>query len=134
MNLARVGLGSLAVFVTWNVVDFVLHNIILKDAYAATKHMWRPEEEMKLGLMMIVTAICSIVFVSLYARLIANKGVATGVQYGALLGLMSGISMGYGSYTVMQIPYSIALGWFLGTFVSFTLAGLVVGLIVRDAA
>ena len=39
--------------------------------------------------------------------------------------------MGYGSYSYMPIPYSLALGWFLASTVEGVAAGVVVGLIVK---
>ena len=47
----RILLGALAVFVGWSVLDFVMHGLILTDAYAATAHLWRPMDEMKMGLL-----------------------------------------------------------------------------------
>ena len=35
--------------------------------------------------------------------------------------------MGYGTYSVMPIPYSMALTWFLGAVVEGAAAGLLVG-------
>ena len=49
-------IGTVAVFITWEILDFVIHNLILMDSYAATAHLWRPEGEMKMGLMVMMTA------------------------------------------------------------------------------
>jgi len=127
-------LAVIAVFATFFCLDMIIHMVILRSSYEATAHLWRSEEEMKNVLMLFNTLIFSIIFVYLYAKLIAKKGTCTGVMYGLLLGLAMGISMGYGSYSVMPIPYHMALTWFLGTVVELTLAGLWVGLIVKEAA
>ena len=42
--------------------------------------------------------------------------------------------MGYGSYSWLPIPYSLALVWFLGTTVEGVVGGLVAGLILRAEA
>jgi hypothetical protein len=70
--------------------------------------------------------------VLIYARLVANKSLSAGLQFGILYGVGYGISMGYGSYSVMPIPYHIALTWFLGTLVEMTVAGILVGVIVKE--
>ena len=49
-----------------------------------------------------------------------------------MFGLVSGISMGYGSYSVMPIPYFMALSWFLGSLVEMGLAGWLMGVIVKE--
>ena len=128
----RVPLAILAVLVLWQVLDYLIHVVILGSSYAATRELWRPEDEMKLWLMLVVTLISAAVFVFIYARLIGKKSVCTGVTYGFLFGLAFGIGMGYGTYSVMPIPYFMAFTWFAGTVVETTLAGLLTGLIIKD--
>ncbi len=48
-----------------------------------------------------------------------------------LYGAGYGIRRGYGSYSFMPIPYSLALIWFLGTVVETTVGGLLLGWIVK---
>jgi hypothetical protein len=100
--------------------------------YAATQQFWRPMEEMKHGLMIAVCLISAVAFVLVYSRLVAPKTMANGLQFGLLLGVAWGISMGYGTYSVMPLPYNLALVWFLGTLVEMTVAGLLVGLIIKE--
>jgi hypothetical protein len=39
--------------------------------------------------------------------------------------------MGYGSYSVMPIPYKMAFIWFFGSVVETTSGGLLLGLIIK---
>jgi Amt family ammonium transporter len=50
----RIAFGIVAVFVAWQVMDFVLHGLILGSTYQATAPLWRPMAEMKMGLMRVV--------------------------------------------------------------------------------
>jgi hypothetical protein len=127
-------LAVLAVFVAWSVMDFVIHGIILASAYASSSQLWRPMMEMKMGLMYTTTLIAAAVFVGIYAWFITDKGVKTAVRYGLVFGIGSGVSMGYGSYSVMPIPYTIAFGWFLGSLAEAVVAGWITGLIVKKEA
>lgn len=120
----------LGVFVTWEVLDYVLHNVILRSAYEATASMWRPDGEMKLSVMFVAVLISAFAFVMLFDRLVAAKGPVKGVVYGLWFGLATGVSMGYGTYAVMPIPYSMAFAWFVGTLVECGVAGLVLGAIL----
>ena len=54
------------------------------------------------------------------------------IRYGALFGVAVGLGMGYGSYAVMPLTHTIALVWFLGTVVETTVAGVLLGLIVKE--
>jgi hypothetical protein len=124
-------LAVIAVFVTWSVLDFVIHGVILKDAYASTPTLWRPMAEMKMGLMHFVVLVSATCFVTIYTRFISEKNLKKAVLYGLVFGVGTGISFGYGSYSVMPMPYHMALTWFLGSVVEATIAGVLVGLIVK---
>ena len=130
--IKRIILAVVAVFVAWSVLDFVIHGVVLMQAYNATAQLWRPMEQMKMGLMHVVVLISAAVFVSLYAFFVGKKSMATGIKFGLLFGLGAGVSMGYGTYAVMPIPYKIAFVWFLGTLAESTVAGLLTGLIVKE--
>lgn len=124
-------LAVVAVYVTWFVLDMVIHVGLLGEAYRATAELWRPEAEMKMGLMQVVSIIAATGFVSIYALLISKKSMASGLKFGLLYGIAAGVGMGYGTYSVMPIPYSMALIWFLGTVVEAAAAGLVTAAIVK---
>jgi hypothetical protein len=40
--------------------------------------------------------------------------------------------MGYGSYSVMPIPYHMALTWFMGTVIEAAVGGVILGAIVCE--
>jgi hypothetical protein len=128
----KVIIGVLVVFIVWSALDYVIHGVILQSAYEATAHLWRPMEEMKMGLMYVVGILVATFFVLIYAFLIQPKSLVAGLKYGLLFGLAAGISMGYGSFCYMPIPYSLAFTWFAGTVVEITVGGLLVGLIVKE--
>ena len=128
----KVIIGVLVVFITWSALDYVIHGVILQSAYEETAHLWRPMEEMNMGLMYVVGILVATFFVLIYALLIQPKSLVTGLKYGLLFGLAMGISMGYGSYCYMPIPYSLAFTWFAGTVVEIAVGGLLVGLIVKE--
>lgn len=128
----KVIIGTIAVFVAWMVLDALIHQVILSSAYKATADLWRPMEEMKNVLMVIVVLISAIVFVYIYAEFVAKKSMNTAIKFGIIFGIGAGISMGYGTYAVMEIPYFMALTWFLGTVVETTLAGMLLGIIFKE--
>ena len=127
----RVVIAVLVVFIVWSALDYVIHGVILQSAYEATAHLWRPMEEMKMGLMYVVTILIATFFVLIYALLIQPKSLVNGLKYGLLFGLAMGISMGHGSYCYMPIPYSLGFTWFAGTVVEMAIGGLLVGLVVK---
>jgi hypothetical protein len=129
--MKRIIFAILAVFVTWSVLDFIIHGLILSSTYAATPQLWRPRAEMKMGLMYVTTLVAAATFVYIYARFVTEKGIKTAILYGLIFGIGTGIGMGYGTYSVMPIPYSMAFVWFFGSVVEYTAGGLVAGLIIK---
>lgn len=130
--LKRILLATLAVFVAWQILDYVIHNVILMDAYEDTKELWRPMEEFKFLAMYVSAILVSFFFTAIYGWLIRPKSMKNALLYGFLFGLAFGTSMGYGSYSVMPIPYFMAFSWFVGTTIECVVAGLLLGLIVKD--
>ncbi len=129
--MKRAILAVLAVFVSWEILDYLIHSVILMGYYQATANLWRPPEEMKMWLMFLVALLSAIFFVWIYFKFIP-KSLNNGLLFGLLYGLATGIPMGYGTYSFMPIPYGLALGWFLGTVVESVVAGLLVGLIIKE--
>lgn len=130
--MKRVFLAVVAVFLAWSVMDFVIHGVILTSSYAATASLWRPMHEMKMTVMYLSVLIAALCFVLVYVLFFARRGVWIGLRYGAVFGLGAGVSMGYGSYSVIPIPYHMALTWFLGTVIEAAVGGMIVGAIIRE--
>ena len=130
--MKRIILAVIAVFVLWQALDFVIHGLILMKTYEATASLWRPMAEMKMGLMRVVGVLTAIAFVCLYAWLIRDKSVATGLSYGLIFGVATGVSMGFGTYCVVPVPLMLAVVWCAGTLVETALGGVLVGWIVKE--
>jgi hypothetical protein len=130
----RTVLGMVAVFVAWEILDYLIHNVILSATYSATAELWRPMAEMKMGWITLAAAVGAITFVLIYNLLVDRKSVQNGIVYGLLYGIGVGFGMGFGTYGAMPIPGGLAVAWFIGTVVEAVVAGLLVGLIVKAPA
>jgi len=131
--IVRYILAVIAIFVAWAVLDIAIHGVILGPTYAQQPELWRPMEEMKMGLMYVVTLVSAAAFAGIYGLLVSPKSIGTGLKYGFLFGIAFGFSMGFGTYSVMPIPFHMAVVWCLGTVVELLIAGAVVGAIMKPA-
>jgi hypothetical protein len=131
-SMKKSALAILGVFVAWSVMDFVIHGMILKPSYAATVSLWRPMGEMKMSLMYFTVFISALGFVLIYSLFFSQKGISTGLKYGLLYGLSVGLPMGYGTYSVMPIPYFMAFTWCFGSIIEAMVAGLIVGAFIKE--
>ncbi len=130
--LKKVGLASLAIFITWSVLDFVIHELMLKSSYLSQPQLWRPEAEIKMWLISLVVFVSAVCFVYVYVQFISPKSMNVAVKYGLIFGIGAGMSFAYGTYAVQPVHYGIALTWFLGTVIQATIAGVLLGLLVKD--
>lgn len=120
-----------AVFIAWAILDFILHGLLLRPIYEATANLWRPMDQMNMPLIYFVTLVFTVCFVLIYELLVERKSLASGIRFGALFGLATGISMGFGSYSYMPIPLTLAWSWFLGSWIEAIAAGAIVGAIMK---
>ena len=128
----KIVIGGVLVFIAWAVLDFLIHGVILGGTYAEQSGLWRPRAEMKIGVMYLAVLIAALSFAALWGWFVSDRTPAGGAKFGLVWGLGVGVSMGYGSYAVMPIPYHMALVWFLGTLVEAVVAGLIVGAVIRE--
>jgi hypothetical protein len=130
--LKRTILAVAAVFIAWSGMDFILHGLLLQSTYEATANLWRPTDQMNMPLMYFVTLVSTVCFVLIYGLLVGQKSLVSGIKFGALFGLATGISMGFGSYSYMPIPLTLAWSWFFGSWIKAIAAGAIIGAILRS--
>ena len=133
MNLKRYIAASLAVFVGSQVLEYLIHGVMLQSLYAATKQLWRPDMDSKMWIMHVVGFITSFLFVYIFAKGYEGKGIMEGFRFGLIIGLFTSLPMGYGTYAVMPIPYELAFKWFLYGTAETIVLGIIAALIYRSA-
>ena len=126
-------LGSLVVFIAWSILDFIIHAKLLSPLYMETASLWRPMDQMNMGLMFLVRALFALTFSAIYVYQVKGSSVSAGAKYGLLFGLATGIHMGLGSYGYMPIPMSLAWGWLLGCVVNSVVGGALLGWVAKTA-
>ncbi len=129
----RILFAVIAVFITWSVFEIIMHFVILIDTYQATHYQWRMMGEMKSRLLLFIGLIAAACFVCIYALLVNPKSPVTGLKYGFIFGLGTGV-MRYSMYCFMPIPQDMALIWFIGSLVEACAGGLLTGIIVTEKA
>ncbi len=132
----RITVAVVLVFVVWWTSGFLIHGVLLRDAYADTPSLWRTEQDMqaKLPWLWLGIAVTATAFTLIYALLVDRRNVPRGALFGLLYGVAAGVSMGLGSYCSMPIPAAMALTWGIGTLVEMVVAGIIVGVIVTKPA
>lgn len=135
--IAMVLAATIVAFVVTMGFDWVFHGIYMKEAYEATKDMWRPEEEMQnfFHICLIYHGVLAFGIAGLYCWIsrflpCSGKTPKAGLKFGFFVGLIIGISH-FGSYIWMPIPMDMAINWLIGSIVWGMLLGFVLSQLGR---
>lgn len=129
----RILLASFLILVVWVLADLLLHNIFLAPLYQQDPHLWRPLNQMNVALVFVVRLALLGSFVASYVWLVRPWTLFTGVVFGVLTGLALGIAVGFGTYVHSPIPLAMAWAWFFAAIIKTAAAGLIAGLLMREA-
>jgi len=127
----KVLIGWIAVFVVMSLCGWIIHGGLLSSTYKdpTMTQLWRPEEEMKMGLIFLVNLIVSYFLSLVFSKGYEGKGIAEGVRFGLYIGLMMATPMAYATYATMPITYSLALQWFIYGVIEYVIYGIVLSLV-----
>jgi hypothetical protein len=131
MNTKKFLLASLAVFVTLQILDFVIHNLILGAAYTATQEVWRTDMTDKMWVMYITGAVFSLLFVYIFSKGYEGKGLMEGIKYGLIIGLVVYFVGSFNQFVVYPIPYGLTWQWVIYGLIELMIAGAVAALIYK---
>jgi hypothetical protein len=127
--MKKVIIGSLVVFVILEVMDIIVHGVLLMSAYTAMQDVWRHDMMQKMWILHIVKIVVAFMFVFIFSKGYEGKGIIEGVRYGFYIGLMLSMGYAFGSYVSFRIPHQIALQWFIYAMIEYILAGIGVALV-----
>jgi Na+-transporting methylmalonyl-CoA/oxaloacetate decarboxylase beta subunit len=136
MNTKRLLLAIPIVFVGIFASDFLIHGVWLKNDYAASASLWRPEAEMQkfMGWLMLGQLLAAITATTLYAKGFADKACA---MCAMMFGLFMSLFMQANTlinYAVMPLPGHIAVKWFVAGAGQGVLLGLLMFAVYKPKA
>ena len=114
---------------------WLLNGVLLKDVYAQTQNLWRPQSEtMSLFHWIIIgQALLVLAFVMIYASGFAGGGVAAGVRLGVMLEIAA-IGMRLVMYAVQPFPGKLIVYGSVSGLIEMIIVGAVVGAIYKPAS
>ncbi len=133
MNRTRLIISAVVVFIVFQIMEYLVHEVILKSTYMSLASLWRPEAEFqsKMWIMMLTGLVWSFLFAYFYAKACKSGGLMTGIRYGFLMGLFFVLPMSFNWYVILPIPYNLALTWFLFGMGEIIIAGIIVALLYK---
>ncbi|MGD0021714.1 MAG: hypothetical protein ABSC54_05365 [Smithellaceae bacterium] len=125
MNVKRFVWGSIAVFIAFEIMDFIVHGVILKSAYEALAPLWRPDMMSLLWIFHVGSLILAFLFTYIFVKGYESKGILEGVRYGIIIGLFANIPYGFYEYAMYPLPLCLCLQWFIYGMIEFIIGGII---------
>jgi hypothetical protein len=128
----KIWLGFLVVFVTAEILNMVVNDIILGGEFQSVQSLFRPDMMSKVWIFHLITLIGSFFFSFIFSKGYENQGIGEGIRYGVYIGIWMSVPMAYGTYAMIAIPYSLALRWFIYGVAEYLIMGIVLALVFRS--
>ena len=134
MNIQRLAIGSVVVFLFIAVYEWIFHGILLHDMYLQTASLWRSEAEMQSNFHWLVLGqlFLAVMFCFIFTKGYEDKGLAEGLRYGILIGLLF-VGNNLIMYAVQPFPAKLVIIWTVGGIIEAAIAGLILAAIYRPA-
>jgi hypothetical protein len=126
MNVKRFLLASFVIFAVGMAWGGLLHLVVLREANAAIAKLLRPDMAEKMWMSIVGSVAFAMLFVFGYGRVARSGTVAEGIVYGLFFAVVAGLLVDVNQYVLYPIPGSLALTWFIGGAVEFSMYGALV--------
>jgi len=137
MHTKKFWITFVVVFVVMEVLNFLVHGVILAGTYAAEplKSIFRPHEQMEsmMWIMWLMDLVYTYFFCFFFAKGYENKGIGEGLRYGLYIGLFFNLVFAYSSYAIYPLPYGIVLQWFIYGLIISLIMGVVASFTFKPA-
>ncbi|HCA78349.1 MAG TPA: hypothetical protein DEP53_01310 [Bacteroidetes bacterium] len=128
----RIVIGFFAVLLATQTFEGLINFFVLGPIYSQGAHLWRPIAEVKFWMLPFTGLFFSFFFTFIFSKGYEKRGIGEGLRYGFYVAMMVSLPHAYGSYALMQIPYSVALQWFVFGSVEFIVAGIILAIVFKS--
>lgn len=132
MNIKRFVISFISVTICFQLMDFLIVNVILKETFQSLQHIWRPDMNKYLWIMPVVSIIFAIIFTYIYIQWNKNKGILEGLRYGILMGILVNLVGIVNQFVIYPIPFSLALQLFLLGLIEFSIVGMLLSVVYKQ--
>jgi len=131
MTFKRFFLSVLAVYITFQVINFIVHSLILGSVYMELQNVWRMDMMDMMWAMYIIDLLVCIMFVYIFTKGYEGKGIMEGLRYGLTIGLLMSIPASFYQYILYPIPFNLIIQWFIYGMIQYTICGMVAAAVYK---
>jgi len=134
MNWGRAVLAGLAAGFVQNIVNLVVHVVVLGSLYVDQAAFAQEEASpISFGIVALVLGVATAILFAC-SRNSWKAGAMGGLHFGVLVGAVVGFQQFYLTLVINEFPYQAAWSWLGADIVSFGVGGLVLGALYKKTA
>lgn len=126
MRFGQTICAAFVIFIIALIWNGTLHYVVLTEENASIAPLRRSESPGFVVLSLIQTWALALLFVYGYSRFNRTGSVSEGVVYGLYFALLAGLLVDMNQFILYPIPGKIALYWFLGGLIEFSIYGALI--------
>ena len=130
-NSLRYTAGGFAIFLIFQVCDYIIHNFLLWDQFAALTSIWRPDLMSHMWIMYAGSFVFSYLMMYIFIKGFEDRGVMEGVRFGLLFGTVTAGMAALYQYILYPVPFLLVIQWFGYQLIKFILGGIAAGWIYK---
>lgn len=133
MRFGQIFCAAFAIFIIALIWNGTLHYLVLAQENASIAPLRRTESSGFVALSLIQTWALALLFVYGYCRFNRTGSISEGFVYGLYFALLAGLLVDLNQFILYPIPGKIALYWFLGGLIEFSIYGAVIPWLFRTS-
>ncbi len=115
MNIKRFMIAAVCAFAFVFIYEFIVHGILLKEMYEQTAHIWRPQSEVNMPIMLLSQLLFGLAVAFFYPIVGPDTDCKKAIPFGVGLGLVMAAPQ-IASFCYLPIPIKLSLLWMLTEF------------------
>ncbi len=132
MNIKRFLIAVALVFTAFQLMDILIHGILLMKSYEALASVWRPNLISLSWIMYVSGLIFSTLFVYIFIKGYEGTGILEGVRFGIAIGLFINLVGALNQYVIYPLPFMLAVQWFVYGTIECIIAGAIAAAAYRE--
>lgn len=131
MNWKKLSISVIVIFIVYEVLNYVIHGLILGSSYQALASTWRPNMQNIMWVMNIGDLIFVFFFVYIFARGYEGKGIKEGVRFGLYATGLVTIPGMLAQFTVYNVTFTLTFYWIIFGCFQMIVNGIIASLIYK---
>lgn len=127
----KLWLGFIVVYVVLMATNFLIHDVMLSSTYQGLVEngIMRGPEAGTMWIYFVTALIVAFFFTLIYSKGHEGKGIGEGLRFGFYAGVFMATPFAYDTYASVNIPYHLAMQWFISIVVQYIILGMIVSMV-----